>query len=169
LINFGENVGKLAVIVNVIDSKRVLIDGPSTINGVPRQVMPLKRLSITNIKCKISPGARISTLVKAYAEAGVAKKWTEGSWAKGIAKRAAKAKLTDFDRFKVMVARKTVSVSLHAHTMCHNAHTKRVVGQGFDLGSTEQQNHFDFPHLSRIISRFHFSIDNFPIVCPLHF
>lgn len=109
LINFGENVGKLAVIVNVIDNKRVLIDGPSTVNKVPRQVMPLKRLSLTNIKCNISPGARITTLVKAYNAAEVPKKWAESSWAKGIAKRTAKAKLNDFERFKLMVARKTVS------------------------------------------------------------
>jgi large subunit ribosomal protein L14e len=108
LINFGENAGKLAVIVNVIDNKRVLIDGPSTVNGVPRQVMPLKRLSITSIKVNIRPGARIATLIKAYEAAGVKKQWAESSWAKGIAKHSAKAKLTDFDRFKVMVARKTV-------------------------------------------------------------
>ena len=113
LINFGENVGKLAVIVNVIDNKRVLIDGPSTVNGVPRQVMPLKRLSITSIKCNISPGARITALVKAYNAAEVPKKWAESSWAKGIAKRSAKAKLTDFDRFKLLVARKTVSPRTH--------------------------------------------------------
>ena len=40
----------------------------------------------------------------------VAKQWAESSWAKGIAKKSAKAKLTDFERFKVMVARKTVSI-----------------------------------------------------------
>ena len=114
LINFGENAGKLAVIVNVIDNKRVLIDGPSTVNGVPRQVMPLKRLSITSIKVTIRPGARIATLIKAYDAANVKKQWAESSWAKGIAKHAAKAKLTDFDRFKVMVARKTVRL----HYIC---------------------------------------------------
>ena len=109
LINYGENAGKLVVIVNVIDSKRVLVDGPSTVNGIPRHVMPLKRLSITTIKCGISPGARLTSLLKAYEKAEVSKKWTESSWAKGIAKKAAKAQMNDFDRFKMMVARKTVS------------------------------------------------------------
>ena len=97
------------MIVQVVDNKRALIDGPSTVNGVPRQVMPLKRLSLTSLKVKISPGARIIALTKAYSAAEISKKWAESSWAKGIAKRTAKAKLNDFDRFKMMVARKTVS------------------------------------------------------------
>ncbi len=120
LINFGDKAGKLAVIVNVIDNKRVLIDGPSSVNGVPRQVMPLKRLSITNLKCKISPGARITALSKAYNAAEISKKWSESSWAKGIARRTAKANLSDFDRFKTMVARKTVRDSVltaYLHTL----------------------------------------------------
>ncbi len=111
LINYGNNAGKLATIVQVVDNKRALIDGPSTVNGVPRQVMPLKRLSLTSLKVQISPGARIIALTKAYEKAEISKKWSESSWAKGIAKRAAKSKLNDFDRFKMMVARKTVSVS----------------------------------------------------------
>ena len=61
--------GKLVVIVNVIDGKRVLVDGPSSENGVPRQVMPLARLSLTTIKIDILPGARLSTLVAAYKKA----------------------------------------------------------------------------------------------------
>jgi len=46
-------------------------------------------------------------LEQAYAEADVAKKWAASSWAKGIAKKAAKADMGDFDRFQMMVARKT--------------------------------------------------------------
>ena len=44
---------------------------------------------------------------QAYAEADVATKWAASSWAKGIAKKAAKADMGDFDRFQLMVARKT--------------------------------------------------------------
>ncbi len=38
----------------------------------------------------------------------VGKQWAETSWAKSIARKSAKTKLTDFDRFKLMIARKTV-------------------------------------------------------------
>jgi len=107
LINYGPLAGKLCVIINVVDSKIVLIDGPSTVNGVKRHLFPLKRLSITNLKCSISPGAKLTSVLKAYAEADVATKWAASSWAKGIAKKAAKADMGDFDRFQLMVARKT--------------------------------------------------------------
>ena len=110
LVNYGPMAGKLCVIVNVIDSKTALVDGPKSVNGediVQRHVMPLKRLSITNIKCDIMPGAKLKVLEKAIADAGVAKKWAASSWSKGIAKKAAKANMNDFDRFTMMVARKT--------------------------------------------------------------
>ncbi|EKX52819.1 large subunit ribosomal protein L14e, cytoplasmic [Guillardia theta CCMP2712] len=107
LVNYGPLVGKLVVIVTIVDGKVALVDGPSATNPVKRQLMPLKRLSITPIKCSIPAGARVKTLEKAYKDAEVEKKWAESSWAKTIARKAAKAKLSDFDRFKVMVARKT--------------------------------------------------------------
>lgn len=40
LCNYGKNLGKLCVIVNVIDGRRALVDGPSTVNGLKRQVPP---------------------------------------------------------------------------------------------------------------------------------
>lgn len=73
--------------------------------------MPLARLSITSLKVDINPGARINTLVKAYQAADINGKWNATSWAKGMAKKVAKAGMTDMDRFKMMIARKTVSLS----------------------------------------------------------
>ena len=105
LVNYGPLTGKLGIIVNVVSSKMVLVDGPTT--GVSRHLMPIKRLSITNIKCDIMPGAKVTALKKAIEAAGVAKKWGESSWAKGMAKKSAKAAMGDFDRFTLMVARKT--------------------------------------------------------------
>ena len=48
LINYGEEAGKLATIVDVIDNNRVLVDGPET--GVKRQQINLKRIQLTDIK-----------------------------------------------------------------------------------------------------------------------
>ncbi len=53
LITHGADEGKLCVIVDVIDSSRALVDGPSTINGVKRQPMLFTRLSLTDIVVKI--------------------------------------------------------------------------------------------------------------------
>merc|ERR1712146_490438 len=53
LINYGDLAGKLCVIIDVLDYNRVFIDGPSSLNGVQRQVFPVKRLQLTDIKIKM--------------------------------------------------------------------------------------------------------------------
>ena len=44
-INFGTYAGKLAVIVDIVDGKRVVVDGPT--QNVPRHVLSTRRLSLT--------------------------------------------------------------------------------------------------------------------------
>ncbi|KAM3721727.1 60S ribosomal protein [Dirofilaria immitis] len=63
----GDDDGKLAAIVDVVDGNRALIDGPST--------------------------------------AKINEKWVETLWAQKLAKKEIKAKMTDFDRFKLMRAK----------------------------------------------------------------
>ncbi|KAJ3105268.1 hypothetical protein HDU97_008291 [Phlyctochytrium planicorne] len=104
LVNYGPYAGKLAVIVDIVDHSRVLIDGPTT--GVPRQVLALKRLSLTSIAIKV-PRAGGSPAIKAAIEKqDLTGKWAATAWAKKLASRAARQNTTDFDRFKLMVARK---------------------------------------------------------------
>lgn len=51
LVNFGPDAGKFVVIVDIVDSNRALVDGPTS--DVARQSMPLRWLSLTNIKVPI--------------------------------------------------------------------------------------------------------------------
>ena len=60
MVNYGKNVHKLGVIVDILDENRVLLDGPTT--GVDREVYPLKRLYLTALKVTILRGARTKTL-----------------------------------------------------------------------------------------------------------
>ena len=109
-VNFGKDFGKVCVIVDIADSNRVLVDGPTT--GFPRILYPIKRLSLTSIALPILKGARTGTVKKA-AEAGKLKdKWAASAIAKKIALRAKRASLNDFDRFKVMINRKNRSFKL---------------------------------------------------------
>jgi large subunit ribosomal protein L14e len=107
-VNFGKDFGKVAVIVDIVDANRVLLDGPTT--GFPRTIYPLKRLALTSIKLPILKGARTGT-VKAAA-GNLKQKWEATSIAKKLAVRAKRANLTDFDRFKVMISRKNRSFKL---------------------------------------------------------
>ena len=50
LVTYGEESGKLATVVDVIDNNRVLVDGPASITGVKRQAVNLKRIQLTDLK-----------------------------------------------------------------------------------------------------------------------
>ena len=59
-INFGKDFGKVVVIADIADSRRVLVDGPTT--GFPRVLYPLKRLALLSLKLDILKGARTGTI-----------------------------------------------------------------------------------------------------------
>lgn len=60
-MNFGKDLGKVVVIVDIADATRVLVDGPTT--GFPRVLYPLKRLTLTKLKIKgLLKGARTGTV-----------------------------------------------------------------------------------------------------------
>eukprot|EP01126_Amoeba_proteus_P055438 TRINITY_DN6885_c0_g1_i2.p1 TRINITY_DN6885_c0_g1~~TRINITY_DN6885_c0_g1_i2.p1 ORF type:complete len:170 (-),score=22.91 TRINITY_DN6885_c0_g1_i2:42-551(-) len=106
LINYGPDEGKLCVIVDVIDANRVLVDGPHGITGVRRQSLTTKRISLTDLVISIPRSVREKTLKKAFIDADVQGKWAKTTLAKRQQIRIHRASLGDFDRFKVMLARK---------------------------------------------------------------
>merc|ERR1719359_116046 len=69
-------------------------------------MLPVKRLSLTDLKAKITRGAREKTLRTALDKEGVMKKWAETAWAKKLKAKETRSSMTDFDRFKLMVAKK---------------------------------------------------------------
>ena len=112
LINYGDLEGKLCVIVNVIDHNRALIDGPSNVNGVERQSINFKRLSLTDIVLPgVTPGMNVRSLKKKWEAADAQAKWDATAWAKKRAIRKARANLNDFERFKLRKARKQVKLA----------------------------------------------------------
>ncbi|DAZ93102.1 TPA: hypothetical protein N0F65_006854 [Lagenidium giganteum] len=109
LINYGPDAGKIAVIVDVVDENKCLIDGPFNVTGVNRQVISFKRLALTDLTVKIPRQPREATLKKALAADNTVEKWNQTAWAKKIAAKKTRAGLNDFDRFKLMIARKQKS------------------------------------------------------------
>merc|ERR1711993_56892 len=102
-IAHGDDKGKLAVIIDVIDQNRALIDGPCS--GVSRKDINFKALHLTSFVVKIGHSARSGTVRKAWEKAEISKKWEATTWAKKIAARERRAELTDFERFKLMKAK----------------------------------------------------------------
>lgn len=99
--------------MDILDQNRVLVDAPS--HKVKRHVHSLKRLSLTPIKLdNIERGASVEDVKKAYKDADVDGVFAASSWGKKLARKEKRAKLNDFDRFKVMVARMKKSKAINA-------------------------------------------------------
>merc|ERR1739838_487912 len=106
LITYGPCEGKICTIIDIVDQKRVVVGGPESLTGVRRHMMPIKRLSLTDLKATIPRGAREKTLKLALEKDDVMNKWAATSWSKKLKAKEARANMTDFDHFKLMVAKK---------------------------------------------------------------
>jgi large subunit ribosomal protein L14e len=109
LINYGPEKGSLATIIDILDQNKCLIDGPSELTGVSRQVISYSRIALTDLTIKIQRNARQKTLEAAWKEADTQAKWDASSWAKKLQSKKTRLSLSDFDRFKVMIAKKQKS------------------------------------------------------------
>ena len=108
-ISYGPDAGKLATVIDIVDQNKCLVDGPQEITGVARQVVPFRRIALTDLKVNIQRNARAKTLKAAWKEGDTLSKWEGSNWAKKLAAKEKRASLSDFDRFKVMVAKKQKS------------------------------------------------------------
>ncbi|KAL4235279.1 60S ribosomal protein L14 [Mactra antiquata] len=107
-IAYGEDKGKLCVIVDVIDQNRVLVEGPCT--NVARKQINLKAIQLTQFRLQIPASCRQKIVRKNWEAEKITEKWNNSTWAKKIAAREKRATLTDFDRFKLMKAKQAVSI-----------------------------------------------------------
>ncbi|KXJ94059.1 ribosomal protein L14 [Microdochium bolleyi] len=105
----GPSHGRIATIVEIIDHKRVLIDGPSSDEKlvVPRQAIALSNVLLAPIVVeKLPRAARTGTVKKFWEKSGIDSKWKESSWAKRKEQNERRRALTDFERFKVLRLKK---------------------------------------------------------------
>ena len=102
-MNYGEDYGKMVVIVDMVDINRVLVDG---IGKFPRVIYPLKRLNLTKLRIPVLRGCRTGTLAKAAKTFDLEGKWTKTPAYNKMERANKRAATTDFDRFKIMVLRK---------------------------------------------------------------
>ena len=115
LINYGPDAGKIATVIDVVDSKRILIDGPKSQTDVKRQVIGIKRVSLTDIVVEgLGVGAKENKLDVQFEEQNILEKWEESSWSKKLQRKQTRANTGDFDRFRVMVAKKQKSKAVAA-------------------------------------------------------
>lgn len=68
--------------------------------------MPFKCMQLTDYVIKVPHSARQKFVRKAWEKAQVNEKWEQSSWAKKIEAKEKRAKMSDFDRYKVMKAKR---------------------------------------------------------------
>ena len=112
IINYGPLTGKLAVIVDVLTTTKVIVQGLK--GGVRRQELSLRRVTLTDDKINIKRGAKRDEVFKAIEEYKLDDKYKKSTFAKKAEKREKRANLTDFDRFKVMRLRQKRAVLRHS-------------------------------------------------------
>merc|ERR1711997_235760 len=95
---FSEAHQKPMAVVNVISLNRLLCDD----GNCGRFEVNVKNIKLTDLKVKISWGARPGTVKKAWAAANMNDEWAKTSIATGMATKARRANLTDFERYKLM-------------------------------------------------------------------
>ncbi|KAH6655424.1 ribosomal protein L14-domain-containing protein [Truncatella angustata] len=100
--------GKVAVIVDIVDHKRFLVDGPAGSEelSVPRQVVPATACLLTDIVVPVPRAARTGAVRKVWEKQEVDAKWKSTSWAKRQVINGRRKALTDFERFTVLRLKK---------------------------------------------------------------
>ena len=114
IINYGPLTGKLAVIVDILTTTKVVVQGLK--GGVRRQELSLRRVTLTDDKIDIKRGANREEVFKAIDAYKLEDKYKKSTFAKKVELRQKRANLTDFDRFKVMRLRQKRAVLRHAAT-----------------------------------------------------
>ncbi|KRZ76456.1 60S ribosomal protein L14 [Trichinella papuae] len=97
----GRERGKLAVIVNVVDGNRALVDGP----GLKRQMINFKNMLLTKMTLKITHYDKTKAIIAAWEKANINELWSKTKMAQSRRRSALRAKMSDFDRFKLMKAK----------------------------------------------------------------
>eukprot|EP01115_Flamella_aegyptia_P002239 TRINITY_DN136246_c0_g1_i1.p1 TRINITY_DN136246_c0_g1~~TRINITY_DN136246_c0_g1_i1.p1 ORF type:complete len:159 (-),score=68.20 TRINITY_DN136246_c0_g1_i1:45-521(-) len=124
-IQYGEHKGQLVTVVDVVDQAKALVEGPK----VPRTIVPFRWVSLTSTKIPILRNAKTKTILKAWTDNGVDKKWAESNFGKKLAAQEKRANLTDFDRFKLTVLRakrnRAVRGELNKLRSAHNKAAKK--------------------------------------------
>ncbi|KAF3490663.1 60S ribosomal protein L14 [Arthroderma uncinatum] len=109
LIRKGPHADKLAAISEIVDHKRILVDGPSSDEDkvVPRHSIPLAYVTLTSLMVeKLPRKAGTGAMKKLWEKSGIDAKWAETGYAKKKEQQDRRRNLTDFERFKVMRLRK---------------------------------------------------------------
>ncbi|EFC41501.1 large subunit ribosomal protein L14 [Naegleria gruberi] len=98
----GANKGKLAVIVDILDANRVLVEGEQ----IPRHIACTGDIQLVNALAAVTSASTTEEVVKAAQSSEVQSAYLASPLVKLHLKRVKRQNLTDFDRVKVQILKK---------------------------------------------------------------
>lgn len=112
LIEYGPFFGKICIIVDIITLKRVIVDGPFE-NGVPRMIIPIKRLRLLDQYVKIKKNTGSKKLKEIVESSKILETFRSSPLGKKMAIRKRREESTDFERFQVLYAKKLLKKKIN--------------------------------------------------------
>jgi len=113
-VTFGPLAGKLAVVVDIVNGSKVVVDGPGL--GVERQVISTRRLELTKFRVAgFAKGMPQQALRKAIEDFGLTRRFQSAGLGRRIAKQQKREALTDFERFRVHVLKRKLGKAVRTH------------------------------------------------------
>ncbi|SCM04170.1 60S ribosomal protein L14, putative [Plasmodium chabaudi chabaudi] len=112
LIEYGPYAGKLCFVVDIITITRVIVDGAG-ITGVPKTIMPIKRLKLLKQRVKINANAKTGMLKKEVEKSKVLEEFNKSNLGKKIMIKKKRDKATDYERFQIYYASKELKKKMN--------------------------------------------------------
>lgn len=102
----GPRQDRVAVVTDIIDGNRVLVENPSD-SKMWRHVQNLKNVEPLKFACKISGQSSTKSLAAAIDSSKVLDKWSKTPKATRIVAKKAVESATDFERYQIRVAKRS--------------------------------------------------------------
>merc|ERR1712071_1021 len=103
LIKGGPDAGKIVAIVDIVDAKHYLADGPGS--GVTRCVVAAANIHLTKFVIKFPRGGSTKVVRQSWTASGLQEKWEHSKLAKKLSDEKKREGMNDLDRFKVYKAK----------------------------------------------------------------
>lgn len=100
-IVFGPSKGKIGTIVDIIDQKRCLVDGPCG-----RQIINLKRIEPMKMKLEINKKTKSKGIHEKFLQKRILRSWYNTIKGRKHLKKTYVKNFSDFEKFKFMLGKK---------------------------------------------------------------
>ncbi|KAI4835706.1 60S ribosomal protein L14 [Plasmodium brasilianum] len=124
LVEYGPYAGKLCFVIDIVTLTRVIVDG-GFVTGVPRMIMPLKRLKLLKERIKIKKNCKSGYLRKTINSTKILESFKESNLGKKIIVKKKRDLATDYERFQVYYARRALKKKIASLIIKKNTMKKK--------------------------------------------